>query len=163
LSGSYRIVEVNDMTDEIATAPLADPFYDGRKSGSAARAGRGVEVRVREVRRRNWSSEERLRIVRETLEPGVIVQAVADRHSVSTGQLYTWRKQMLAPAMSGFVPVEVVPEIARLETPAPPTAPAPLDAPGAIKISLPSGVSIRITGSVDAAVLRVVLTKLGGG
>jgi hypothetical protein len=57
LCEGYRIVEVNDMTDEIATAPLADPFYDGRKSGSAARAGRGVEVRVREVRRRNWSSE----------------------------------------------------------------------------------------------------------
>jgi hypothetical protein len=37
-----------------------------------------------------------------------------------------------------------------------------LDALGAIKISLPSGVSIRITGCVDAAVLRVVLTVFGG-
>jgi transposase len=150
------------MTDEIAAAPLAEPFYDGRKSGSGPRASRGVEVRVREVRRRSWSSEERLQIVRETLEPGVIVQVVADRHGVSTGQLYTWRKQMLATAMSGFVPVEVVPEIPRLETPAPPTAPAPLDAPGAIEVTLRSGASIRITGCVDVAVLRVVLIKLGG-
>jgi transposase len=94
------------MTDDATTAPLIGPSYDGRKSGSGGRAGRGVEVRVREVRRRNWSTEERLRIVRETLEPGVIVQAVADRHGVSTGQLYTWRKQMLATAMAGFVPVE---------------------------------------------------------
>jgi transposase len=115
--------------------------------------------RLREVRRRSWSSEERLRIVRETLEPGVIVQAVADRHGVSTGQLYTWRKQMLATAMSGFVPVEVVSEIPRLETPTPPTT---LDTPGAIEVTLQSGTTIRVTGCVDAAVLRVVLTELGG-
>lgn len=117
---------------------------------------------MREVRRRSWSSEERLRIVRETLEPGVIVQAVADRHGVSTGQLYTWRKQMLKTAMSGFVPVEMVPEIPRLETPAPPTVPAPLDTPGTIEVTLRSGASIRITGCADVAVLRVVLTELGG-
>jgi transposase len=104
------LAEVVAMMDDATTAPLAGPSYDGRRSGSGGRAGRGVEVRVREVRRRNWLTEERLRIVRETLEPGVIVQAVADRHGVSTGQLYTWRKQMLATAMAGFVPVEVVPD-----------------------------------------------------
>lgn len=156
------MVEVSGMTEEITTAPLAEPFYDGRKSGSGSRGRRGVEVRVREVRRRNWSSEERLRIVRETLEPGVIVQAVADRHGVSTGQLYTWRKQMLATAMSGFVPVEVVPEIPQLEIPAPPTAHVPSDTPGAIEVTLRSGASIRIMGCVDVAVLRVVLAELGG-
>jgi transposase len=96
------------MTDDATTAvPLAGNSYDGRKSGFGSRADPGVEVRVRQVRRRNWPTEERLRIVRETLEPGVIVQAVADRHGISTGQLYTWRKQMLATAMSGFASVEV--------------------------------------------------------
>jgi len=75
------------MTDSTTTAPLAKPSYDGSRSGSGARAGRGVEVRVREVRRRNRPTEERLRIVRETLEAGVIIQVVADRHSVSTGNL----------------------------------------------------------------------------
>jgi transposase len=117
---------------------------------------------VREVRRRNWSTEDRLRIVRETLEPGVIVQAVADRHGVSTGQLYTWRKQMLATAMAGFVPVEVVPEAPRL--PPPEVAPSPDScAPiGVIQITLSSGASIRITGCADAATLRVVLAGMGG-
>ncbi|MBV1800072.1 transposase [Siccirubricoccus sp. G192] len=43
-------------------------------------------------------------MVRETLEPGVVVQTVADRHGVSAGQFYTWRKQMVATAISGFVP-----------------------------------------------------------
>lgn len=78
---------------------------------------------MREVRRRNWAPEERLRIVRETLEAGAIVQAVADRHGVSTGQLYTWRRQMLATAMAGFVPVEVVPEAPAPALPAPASSP----------------------------------------
>lgn len=46
--------------------------------------------------------------VRKTLEPGTIVQAVADRHGVTTGQLYTWRRQMLATALAGFAPVQGV-------------------------------------------------------
>jgi transposase len=150
------------MTDDTTTAPLIGPSYDGRKSGSGGRAGRGVEVRVREVRRRNWSTEERLRIVRETLEPGVIVQAVADRHGVSTGQLYTWRKQMLATAMAGFVPVEVVAEAPQLSAPLLTEAPPSTATPGMIEITLPSGASIRISGGADAATLRLVLAEMGG-
>lgn len=150
------------MTDSTTTTPLLSPSYDGSKSGSGARTGRGVEVRVREVRRRNWSTEERLRIVRETLEPGVIVQAVADRHGVSTGQLYTWRKQMLATAMTGFVPVEVVAEAPQLPPPGPVMSPDSCVPSGLIEITLPSGASIRITGCADVATLRVVLAGMGG-
>ncbi len=117
---------------------------------------------MREVRRRNWSTEERLRIVRETLEPGVIVQAVADRHGVSTGQLYTWRKQMLATAMAGFVPVDVVPEAPQLPSATLAEMPTSSAAPGMIEITLPSGASIRISGSADAATLRLVLAEMGG-
>jgi transposase len=120
-----------------------------------------VEVRVRAVRRRNWPPEDRLRIVRETLEPGAIVQTVADRHGVSTGQLYTWRKQMLATAMAGFAPVEVVPEPPPA-LPAPPTVPATMETAGSLEIVLPSGASIRVTGAVDVATLRMVLAELGG-
>ena len=149
------------MTDSTTTAPLAHPSYDGSRSGSGVHAGRGVEVRVREVRRRNWSTEDRLRIVRETLEPGAIVQTVADRHGVSTGQLYTWRKQMLATAMAGFVPVEVVPEVPQLLPPGPGTSPDNCAPSGMIEITLPSGASIRITGCADAATLRVVLAGMG--
>jgi|SRR5215212_3222999 len=151
------------MTDDVtATAPLAGRSYDGRKSGSGAGSNRGVEVRVRAVRRRNWATEDRLRIVREALEPGAVVQVVADRHGVSTGQLYTWRKQMLATAVAGFVPVEAVPDPPRLEAPARPVPPAAAEATGAMEIVLPSGASIRVTGAVDAAALRVVLAELGG-
>jgi transposase len=119
-------------------------------------------VRVRQVRRRNWPTEERLRIVRETLEPGAVVQVVADRHGISTGQLYTWRKQMLATAMSGFAPVDVVPDAPQLSAPTASAEPASPRGPGEIEIVLPSGASIRVTGGADAAVLRMVLAELGG-
>lgn len=150
------------MMNEATTAPLISPSYDGRKSGSGGRAERGVEVRVREVRRRNWSSEERLRIVRETLAPGVTVLAVADRHGISTGQLYTWRKQMLATAMAGFVPVEVVPDAPQLPPPMLVETSTSSATAGMIEITLPSGANIRICGCADAATLRLVLAEMGG-
>ncbi|HYZ21086.1 MAG TPA: transposase, partial [Rhodopila sp.] len=107
------------MTNEAETQePLASRAYDGPRGAVRARPDRGVEVRVRPVRRRSWPDEDKLRMVRETLEAGAVVQAVADRHGVSTGQLHTWRKEMLAAAVSGFVPVAVAPEMPRLGAPA---------------------------------------------
>jgi transposase len=157
------VVDVVRMPDD-ATSPeaLANRSYDGRKSGPGSGPDPAVEVRVRAVRRRDWSPEERLRIVRETLEPGAVVQTVADQHGVSTGQLYTWRKQMLATAMAGFAPVAVVQEPPPLALPAPPAVPAAVEAAGSLEIVLPSGASIRVTGAVDAVTLRMVLAELGG-
>ncbi|WP_272877239.1 IS66-like element accessory protein TnpA [Neoroseomonas eburnea] len=141
--------------------PLVSRSYDGRKSGSGVGSDPTVEVRVRAVRRRAWSTEDRLRIVRETLEPGAVVQTVADRHGVSTGQLYTWRKQMLATAMAGFAPVEVMPEPPPA-LPAPSLASAVVETTGSLEIVMPSGASIRVTGAVDVITLRMVLAELGG-
>ena len=134
------------MADDTGTAAeLVSGDYEVRKSSVRRGAGSGVEVRVRAVRRRNWSAEDKLRIVRETLEAGARAKAVADRHGISTGLLFTWRKQMLATAMSGFVPVDVVPE-----------------APGTIEIGLPSGATVRVSGRVDPGLLRAVLAEFGG-
>ena len=98
-------------------AELVGDAYEARKASVRRGAGSGVEVRVRAVRRRSWSAEDKLRIVRETLEAGARAKAVADRHGISTGLLFTWRKAMLATAMAGFAPVEVVPEVPKLEPP----------------------------------------------
>jgi transposase len=148
--------------DATPPAALANRSYDGRKSGPGLGPDPAVEVRVRAVRRRDWSPEERLRIVRETLEPGAVIQTVADRNGVSTGQLYTWRKQMLATAMAGFTPVAMVQEPPPPGLPAPPAVPAAVEAAGSLEIVLPSGASIRVTGAVDAVTLRMVLAELGG-
>lgn len=136
-----------------------------------------IEVRVRSERRRRWSDGDKLAIVRETLAPGAVVQVVADRHGIGTGLLYTWRKQMLRAAMTGFAAVEIRPEA----LPAPQTAddgalpmsemqPEPLVAavaevmpsgtPGLIEVELPSGVRLRVEPDVDASALRRVLAAL---
>src|SRR5215217_1822126 len=152
--------EVVGMTDEAGTAePLGAGSYDGRKSAVRARPERGVEVQVRPVLRLTLPNEDKLRMVREALQPGAVVQAVADRHGVSSGQLYTWRKEMLAAAVSGFVPVAVTPEVPRVAAPLREVA---AETPGVIEIALPSGVTVRASGRVDMAVLRGVLAELGG-
>ena len=100
------------MTDDTnMTAGLVGGAYEVRKGSVRRGAGSGVEVRVRTVRRRSWSAEDKLRIVSETLEPGALAKVVADRHGIGTGLLFTWRCEMLATAMSGFAPVAVVPEL----------------------------------------------------
>jgi len=80
--------------------------YEARKSASKER----TEVTVHAERRRRWSAEEKLLIVRETLRPGAVARAVADRQSIGTGLLYMWRKQMLTAAMTEFAAVEMAAE-----------------------------------------------------
>ncbi len=122
-------------------------------------AGSGVEVQVRAVRRRNWSTEDKLRIVRETLLPGAVAKAVAERHGIGTGLLFTWRREMLATAMSGLVPVEIGAETPRAEAPVPART---TGTTGVIDVAFPSGATVRVSGCVDMAVLRSVLAELGG-
>jgi transposase len=145
------------VNDHDTAADLVSGGYEVRKSSIRRGAGSGVEVRVRTVRRRNWSTEDKLRIIRETLAPGAVAKVVAERHGIGTGLLFTWRREMLATAMSGLVPVEVVPETPRVEA----AVLAP-EAPGVIEIAFPAGATVRVSGDVDAAVLRGVLAELGG-
>ena len=148
------------MADDTTATLDGTNSYEARRSGRRSGPGPQVEVQVRQVRRRSWSVEDKLRIVRETLEPGAIAKAVADRHGISTGLLFTWRKELLATAMSGFVPVQVVPEAPRLDAPTP-NAERVVEAPGTIEAVFPSGATVRVSGQVDAALLRDVLSELG--
>lgn len=50
-----------------------------------------VEVLGQE-RRRRWSVEEKLSMVRESLEPGNSVSVVARRNGINPNQLFQWRK-----------------------------------------------------------------------
>ena len=75
------------VDDPDTAAELVSGGYEVRKSSVRRSAGSGVEVRVRAVRRRNWSTEDKLRIVRETLAPGAVAKVVAERHSIGTGLL----------------------------------------------------------------------------
>lgn len=114
-----------------------------------ARRDGGAVVRVE--RRRNWSDEEKLAILKETTQPGAIVAAIARRHGIGTGQLYTWRKQLLRGAMAGFVPVELV-------------QPEPVGKmvdTGRIDIRRGGGFTVSVDRLVDRQALRLVLEIVG--
>lgn len=110
----------------------------------------GVLVRVE--RRRRWSDEEKLAILKETTVPGAIISLVARRHGIGTGQLYTWRRQLLQGAMAGFVPVE-------LASPSPPSKAGEV---GRIEIRAGGGLTVSVGGVVDRAALMLVLDVVRG-
>ena len=151
------------MMDE--TESPYEQSYDGRRSGLPER----VEVRARPERRRRWSSAVKLAIVRETLASGSTAQAVAHRHGIGTGLIYTWRKQMLRAAMAGFAAVEIKSDVpAALAGPVQDTVSLPSTPPvaasramsGGIEIELPSGVRLRFGSDVDGAALQRILAAL---
>jgi transposase len=51
-----------------------------------------MEVLTGPERGRRWSSDEKLAMVRESLEPGKSVSMVARQHGVNPNQLFHWRK-----------------------------------------------------------------------
>lgn len=157
--------------DTISPA-LADEAGDahtiGRRSARSAR----VEVLTGVERRRSWTVEQKRAIVGESLGPDLTPTEVARKYRISTGQLYTWRQQlvsfqgaMVARAAPRFAPVE-------LSRPAPASDPTPVDRPalalpalpprpdGLIEILLPGGVSLRVDAHVDGGALRRVLGAL---
>ena len=102
----------------------------------------------------------------QSVAPGSSVMLVCRMHAISSGQLYTWRRQFRTGELTGFAPVTLAPPVGQLAAPSPPADPVPTlaeaDRPtgGMIEVKLPSGVKLRITGAVDAAALRRVLSAL---
>lgn len=154
------------MADDAEPDRIEVNSYGARKGARRSSVVERVDVRIRPERRRNWSPEDKLAIVRETLEPGAMAKAVADRHGISTGLLFTWRKQMLATAVSGFTPVQMAPEsmaapsapVEALAIAGPAVAVEPL--PVGIEVDLPCGARIRACHGADAELLRVALATL---
>ena len=53
-----------------------------------------IEVIAGVARRRRWTTEEKLRIVEETLRSGEGISVLARRHGVASNLLYRWRRLM---------------------------------------------------------------------
>lgn len=66
--------------------------YDPDASFSFAKP----EVLSSPERRRRWSVAEKIRIVEETMQPGVSVSYVARRHGIAPSQVFKWKSRMLA-------------------------------------------------------------------
>ncbi|WP_165982803.1 IS66-like element accessory protein TnpA [Dankookia rubra] len=132
-----------------------------------------VEVITRGERRRIWTPEQKRNIVMESLQPGGSPIAVARRHGIGSGLLYTWRRQMVEGQLKArlavppsFVPVAALPDGGGTvpEAPMPQAASSavfPDDTAARIEIMLPDGVTVRVGAAVDQAALRRVLAALG--
>jgi transposase len=134
----------------------------GRTSGRSAR----VEVLARAERRRSWTLEQKREIVSESLGPELTPTDVARKHGISTGQIYTWRHQLLSfrpaalPQPPQFASVELAPSSAPTSLSAASASSAPPRAEGLIEIVLPGGALVRVDAHVDGRALRRVLGAL---
>ena len=135
----------------------------GRKSAR----NRPIEIITRGERRRSWAPEQKREIVAESVGCELTPTEVARKHGISSGQLYTWRQQLLGTAgavieraVPRFSEVDLAPTSASAGETAPPRPAAPPQAIGVIEILLPSGVSLRVDAAVDGRALRRVLDAL---
>lgn len=53
---------------------------------------RRIEVITGDVLRRRWTTEQKLRIIEDSFEPGETVSSAARRHGVAPNLLYRWRR-----------------------------------------------------------------------
>jgi transposase len=118
-----------------------------RRIGSTHTRARAVHglVLTGPERRRRWSLEEKLRILAQSVAPGSSASLVCRLHGISSGQLYTWRRQFRTGELTGFAPVRLAPPVEPLAlATAPvdlaPTRPEP-DRPtdGIIEVELATG------------------------
>lgn len=129
---------------------------------------RRVELITGRRRRRDWTPDEKSKILAASAAPGVKIVEVARRYGVSRGLLWTWRRaamnDLVAQAAPLFVPLRIageatVPNSAESLSPAEPP-PALGRAAGSIEIEI-GHARVRVEGAVDPEILRQVLGLIG--
>lgn len=112
--------------------------------------------------RRLWRDEEKLRIVAEAEASGAVIALMARRDGVARSQIFEWRRQVRSGELAT---VAVVPEFLPVRSteavelravrqlrPEHAAPPAKLSA-GHLELSFPGGVTLRIEGKTDVAVI----------
>ncbi len=126
--------------------------------------GTALPGRKRRVFRR---VEEKLRIVKLTLEPGASVASIALTNGVNANQVFRWKRQYergeLRPRRSksgsALVPVTIAREPEALKQAETPTQHC-LPPAGSVTIEFPGRALLSIEGAADPAVIRAVLESL---
>ncbi len=111
------------------------------------------EVLLGPERRRRWSDDEKISILIEASEPGVMVTEVARRHGISRQHIYQWRSDMrqgrLCDENGGpFLAVEFV---GHPKTDHAPADDGPCEA--LVEVTLRKGRVLRVPASVPGSVL----------
>jgi transposase len=117
--------------------------------------------------RRQWSVDDKARIIEETLEPNAIVSEVARRYGLRPQQVFAWRREARKRAASAqqdslaFVPA-VMTSAAAQSTAKHPTRPrkrkATRDA-GVIELEI-DGIAMRVGRGADARTVAAVIRAL---
>ena len=130
---------------------MTDMSDDPRTKAAPARR---IEIFTGAGQRRRWSSEDKARIVAESMAPGASVSAVARLHGLTSAQIFRWRRSGSVappvPATASFAPV-LVDEQA-----------APVSVEGVIEIEL-RDVKLRIPSRTRAATIVALLKALRSG
>ncbi len=134
---------------------------------STLEPARRFEIFTGSGRRRDWSPEDKARIVAESWAPDTKVSEVARRYALSPQQLFAWRRaarrstQKVDALGPSFVPAVVA-------TPEPPTHPArrskrrlDRDA-GIIELEI-DGVTVRVGRGTEAKTIAAVIRALKAG
>jgi transposase len=127
-----------------------DDVYDDAKG-----VFRRIEILTGPVRRRRWSTEEKARIVAETLVPGARVSEVARRWQVCPQQVFAWRHAVRrdVAAMPGDPASQPAAAFVPIITEATPSA---TSSARVIEVTL-AGAVVRVASGMDDTTLTAVL------
>lgn len=126
-----------------------------------------IEILSGKERRRKWGTEEKLRIVAESHEPGTCVKAVAARHDVYPSLVFNWRRQVREGRLGAghgaeFMPVRLLQSAQPAKPPQPDHAAHDAGHTPGIEITLPDGSRIHIRDAGQLPLLRPVIAALRG-
>ena len=153
---------VGDRADAMLEV-MDEGMHEARHEGKYRR----IEVITGRRQRRNWTDDEKARILAESAEPDVNISAVARRWGVNRGLLNVWRREAgLTPRRSPkacaqqavFVPVTVVGDRTLHEGSRSDVAPV---AAGRIEIEI-AGARLTVIGSVAPELAQAVVAALRG-
>ena len=141
---------------------------------SADEPVRRFEVFTGAGRRRDWSDDDKARIVAESYEPGATVSEVARRHAMSPQQLFGWRRSLrrtpesLPLSAPMFVPAVIEAAVAERK-PARKSAKrrrrtrrAPSGSSAGIEFEI-DGVVVRVGSGASPKAIAAVIGALKGG
>ncbi len=132
---------------------------------------RRVEVITGTGRRRQFSANDKARIIEETLAPGAVVSEVARRYGLLPQQLFTWRRLARQPVVSEPTPEPPMFVPAVVDTSTPPSEPRrrrsrrghkTAESAGMIEMKI-GGVAVRISRGADTETVAAVIRALKVG
>jgi transposase len=149
---------------------VSDVIIEGSSVDTTCHTSGRMTVIARVSERRLWTVDQKLLMLRDAFGSGGGVRTAMERHEVSSGQLYTWRKQAMSGELSGFSAPALVPPLSEplpcfaaveISEPEQPPPRAIAEPAGQIGIELSSGIRLTVDAGVDAEALARVLSVVG--